>query len=79
MSEKNTDNAAARKPLTNERVVVEMAGPSGNAYAVMGAVAAALKRTGHADKVADYLRRATSGDYENLLAVSGEFVTIVRV
>ena len=67
------------EPITGETVVVETAGPSGNAFAVMGAVADALRRSGRGDLVADYRKRATSGDYENLLAVSGEFVTILRV
>ena len=67
-----------KNPVTDEMVVVELSGPSGNAYAVMGAVLAALKRTGKANLKDEYLRRAQSGDYENLLRVSGEYVNIVR-
>lgn len=67
-----------KKPLTDEEVVVVLSGPSGNAYAVMGAVLAALKRTGNGHLKDEYLRRAQSGDYENLLAVSGEYVRLIR-
>ncbi len=68
-----------KEPIIDETVVVEMRGPSGNAYCVMGAVADALRRNGKGDLVAEYRRRATSGDYENLLAVSEEYVNIMRI
>ena len=67
-----------KEPILDETVVVEMRGPSGNAYCVMGAVADALRRNGKGDLVAEYRRRATSGNYENLLAVSEEYVNIMR-
>ena len=68
-----------KEPITGETVIVEMRGPSGNAYCVLGAVAKALRSTGHGDLVEEYLRKATSGDYENLLEVSGEYVSIERI
>ena len=67
-----------KEPITDETVVVELRGPSGNAFAVMGAVVEALRRNGHREMIADYRRKATSGDYENLLKVSGEYVNIVK-
>ena len=67
-----------KEPILDETVVVEMRGPSGNAYCVMGAVVDALRRNGKGDLVAEYRRRATSGNYENLLAVSEEYVNIMR-
>ena len=68
-----------KEPITGETVFVEMRGPSGNAWCVMGAVVRALRSTGHGDLVEEYQRRATSGDYENLLKVSGEYVNIERI
>ena len=68
-----------KEPITDETVIVEMRGPSGNAYCVLGAVSKALRSTGHGDLVEEYIRKATSGDYENLLKVSGEYVNIERV
>ena len=68
-----------KEPITGETVIVEMRGPSGNAFCVMGAVAKALRSAGRGDLVEEYLRKATSGDYENLLKVSGEYVNIERV
>jgi hypothetical protein len=47
----------------------------GNAFAVMGAVRAALKKAGvSTETIAEYTKKATSGDYNNLLAVSMEYV-----
>ena len=68
-----------KNPVTDETVRVEMSGPSGNAWAVMGNVVAALKRAGKASLKDEYMKRAMSGDYENLLKVSGEYVRIKRV
>ena len=68
-----------KEPITDETVVVEMRGPSGNAFCVMGAVVEALRRNGKGNLVADYRKRAMSGDYDNLLKVSEEYVTIMRV
>ena len=68
-----------KDPITDETVIVEMRGPSGNAFCVMGAVAKALRSAGRGDLVEEYLRKATSGDYENLLKVSGEYVSIERI
>ena len=67
-----------KNPVTDETVRVEMRGPSGNAWAVMGNVVAALKRAGKASLKDEYMKRAMSGDYENLLKVSGEYVRIER-
>ena len=62
-----------------EDIEVEVSpnGPSGNAFAVMGNVSRALKRAGHGDKVEEYMNEAMSGDYDNLLRVTEEWVTVV--
>ena len=68
------------KPKTNETVRVELAGPSGNAFCVLGAMRRALRNAGLGSaEIDEYFRRATSGDYENLLAVSREYVNLVTV
>lgn len=58
--------------MSAERPVVR--GPvDGNAFAILGACTRALKRAGQGDRVAEYRAKATSGDYNNLLAVSMEY------
>ena len=68
-----------KEPITDETVVVEMRGPSGNAFCILGAVVEALRHSGRGDLVAEYRRRATSSNYKNLLKVSEEYVTILKV
>ena len=46
----------------------------GNAFVIMGAVTRALKKAGQGDKVAEYRKKAMSGDYAHLLSVSMEYV-----
>ncbi len=70
---------SAKKPLTDETVAYEPTGPSGNCYWIMGMTIKALKRHGYADRVAEYERRATAGDYDNLLKVTGEYVILKAV
>ena len=53
-------------------------GVDGNAFAIMGYTANALKRTGHADLVAEMHERATAGDYYNLIAVCDEYIDIAN-
>jgi hypothetical protein len=49
----------------------------GNAFAIMGQVTRALRRAGCSQEhIAAYQREATSGDYDNLLRVSMEYVDV---
>jgi hypothetical protein len=55
-----------------------LVGVDGNAYAVMGYTARALKRTGHRDLVEQMHKEATAGDYDNLLAVCMKYIDIAN-
>lgn len=61
-------------------IVIDLTGPQGNAFALMGAASRYAKQLGKDS--ADILARMKSGDYENLVAVFedefGEFVTLLR-
>ena len=57
------------------RPICELVGKDGNAYAIMGSVTKALRRAGFKkNKIDEYIARATSGDYNNLLCVTLEYV-----
>ena len=62
-------------PLT--KPTVKLIGQDGNAFSIMAHVKQALRRAG-ADKeyIDKYLNAATSGDYDNLLVVSMEYVNV---
>ena len=59
-------------PKTNVRV--KLVGEDGNAFFIMGRVITALKRAGHDDLAVEYRKEATSGDYDNLLRVTMDYV-----
>jgi hypothetical protein len=63
----------------NIKVVVELSGPSGNAFAILGQVEKALKNAGHRAAAAEYIKEATSSDYVNLLAVTAKYIKLILI
>ena len=58
-------------------IEVRLVGEDGNAFAIMGRVAHAMRRAGVSeDEVKTYVEKATSGDYDNLLRVTAETVRV---
>jgi menaquinone-dependent protoporphyrinogen IX oxidase len=58
-------------------VEVQLVGQDGNAYAIMGRVARALREAGATKaEIDEYHEQATSGDYDNLLRVTSEWVEV---
>ncbi len=58
-------------------IQVELIGEDGNAYCILGRVSKALKRGGYPELAAEYLKKATESDYDNLLNVTMEYVEVV--
>lgn len=60
-----------------QRPTVKLAGQDGNAFAVLGKVAKALKDTGYsAAEIEDFRTDATSGDYDHLLQTAMKWVDV---
>ena len=60
-----------------KKPVVKLIGEDGNAFAIMGKVVRAMKTAGYSqDEIKDYQAKAMSGDYDNLLAVTMDFVEV---
>ena len=58
------------------RVLVNLDGPEGNAFSILGCIQRELKRAGVSkDERDEFINSATSGNYEHLLSVCGEWVT----
>ena len=55
-----------------------LVGVDGNAYAVMGYTARALRNEGLGNKVKEMQDKAMSGDYSNLLVVCCEYVEMAN-
>ena len=58
-------------------VTVELTGTDGNAFAILGKVAKALRRAGHGAAVTAFQSEATSGGYNHLLQTAMRFVEVV--
>lgn len=58
-------------------VEVTLVGEDGNAFAIMSRVMRELKRAGvPKEEIDQYFAESTSGDYDNLLRVAMEWVTV---
>jgi len=62
-------------PITD--VKVKLIGEDGNAFAILGNVRRAMREAGVPNEViSEYFEKAMSGDYNNLLKVTSEYVKI---
>ncbi len=70
----------SKKSLAGRKMEIDLSGPDGNAYVLMG-IAGNLAKQLHKDKE-DIIKRMMEGDYENLLKVFedefGEYVDLYR-
>lgn len=62
--------------MPKTRVRVKLVGQDGNAFAIMGRVRKALKDAGYHELAKKYIEEAQAGDYDNLLAVTQEYVEV---
>ncbi len=60
----------------DKKPVVQLIGSDGNAFAIMGKVARALRLAGKPELVKPYMEEATSGDYDHLLQVTMKYVDV---
>lgn len=60
--------------MTHKKVTVKLVGEDGNAFAILGRVSKALKQSGQPEAAAEYMEKATAGDYDHLLRVTMEYV-----
>ena len=56
----------------------DLVGQDGNAFALMGYTARALKNEGLRDKVDEMHSKATAGDYYHLIAVCDEYIQMAN-
>lgn len=58
-------------------ITVKLTGEDGNAFNILGRVDTALRRGGASKEVRDqFFQEATSGDYDHLLGVAMQWVTV---
>lgn len=73
----------AIREATGEKPYIDIRGPQGNAYCVLGTAQNLSKQLGHTKEESKSIQdEMTSGDYENLISVFdkhyGDYIDIVR-
>lgn len=61
-------------PLTNAEV--KLSGTDGNAFALIGTVRAAIRKSDHPELAAEFVAEAMSGDYDHVLQTCLEYAFI---
>ena len=65
-------------PVGKKKPCVRLVGEDGNAFAIMGRVVSALRRSGYtAEEIAQYRKAATAGNYDALLCATLNWVNEV--
>jgi hypothetical protein len=79
VSGENEGNEVIRqlKEQNKPELIIELSGPTGNAYYILGATMQLLQSEGREDATANYLKEATSGNYEHLLEVTRRYVNLI--
>ena len=62
--------------LKQTGIKVKLVGEDGNAFAILGKVAHALRKAGHKELAQEFTKEAMSGDYDHLLATVCEVVKV---
>ena len=62
--------------MTKTNIKVKLLGKDGNAFYILGTVKRALEKAGYKDIAKQYIKEATTGDYNHLLAVTQEYVEV---
>jgi len=72
-----------RKKVANPEIVIDLTGPEGNAFALMGYATNFARQIGYTpEAIEELMREMRSGDYEHLVKVFddhfGDFVVLER-
>ncbi len=62
--------------MQKKKPSVKLIGKDGNAFFILGTVRRALLKAGMKEEADEFIREATSGDYENLLRVVMEYIDV---
>jgi hypothetical protein len=66
-----------RQEMPNERPKIRLTGEDGNAFFVLGKAVKTARRAGWSEeKIDEFKKKATSGNYDNLLATCMEYFDV---
>lgn len=57
-------------------IIVKLIGEDGNSFYIIGKVREALVKAGHHGEAKEFMEKAMSGDYNNLLRTACEYVEV---
>jgi hypothetical protein len=69
-----TSTNETASPLTD--AIAQLNGQDGNAFGILGRVRRAILASNRPDLADEFMREATSRDYEHLLATCSRYVTV---
>lgn len=75
---KNMNTKNSKMKNSKRKNKYDLIGLDGNAFAIMGYVRRALIESGHGNKVEEYFAKAKSGNYDNLVVVSLDYIDIAN-
>ena len=75
---KNMNTKISKMKNSKRKNKYDLIGVDGNAFAIMGYVRRALIESGHGNKVEEYFAKAKSGNYDNLVVVSLDYIDIAN-
>jgi hypothetical protein len=62
--------------MEKQKPTVKLIGRDGNAFFILGTVRKALLKEGMEEEAKEFMEKATSGDYDNLLRVVMDYVDV---
>ena len=62
--------------MEKQKPKVKLIGKDGNAFFILGTVRKALVKNGMEQEAKEFMEKATSGDYDNLLKVVMDYVDV---
>ena len=62
--------------MKQQKPKVKLIGQDGNAFSIIGTVRKALLKEGMGQEAKEFMEKATSGDYNNLLRVVMDYVDV---
>ena len=60
-------------------LVIDLTGPDGNTLAIAAIMAGVFKQLDIRDEIPVYREKVLSGDYENVLEVTGEYLDMLHI
>ena len=74
MEKKNQQQQERKGSVTG--LALKMVGEDGNAFSILGRARATLRRNGMVDRIEEFTKTATSGDYQRLIATCCEWFDV---